>query len=245
MLRTLVYCRTKLKQARSILKIVKKSTENSVISMTETQHTHEKKPNSNRFEFLADSDDEDDDEDEESVETIITEDMVKKRTIPIVTPPEEPEEEYSIEEDLIKGSDRFQACAFLESIEQHMHLVETHYKLLKTVMQAHSGSDYYKDMNSEEDKDLHTHQTSSHLQLLLECAAVTNMAIESVQSMEAALAADRPHLSTFYNVIAVVFLTNFIAEIEKNDEGEGTSKQLPCQEIYWGNRRSYLSQPGR
>ena len=56
---------------------------------------------------------------------------------------------------------------------------------------------------------------SSPLRVLLQCTAVTNLSIESKQSIEAALAADRPHLFSFYNVIGFVIYPSFIDEMEE------------------------------
>ena len=203
MLSTLEYCRKKLKQARSIIKIKGKSTQDSVRSITDTQQSDELNSDSNRFERLADSDDEEGDGKDG---TIITEDMIKEGTFPTLSPPAEPKENYSIEEDLIQGSDRFQACTFLVSIERHMELVSRHFESLKEVMRNQSD-----EKNSMENKQ----KEDAHLLLLLKILTAANMAIESVQNMEAALATDRPHLSNFYNIIAVVFLSDYIDAIEK------------------------------
>lgn len=196
MLDTLEYCRQKLKHARAILNITKQITKCSEKSNNATGHDdYEEKSNSNRFEYLVGNDDDNDDE-EDNNHTVITEKMVREGTIPDVSPPKEPEKMYSIEKDLIQGSDVFQACAFLSSISQHMLVIGKHYELLKYNMRTSSGR-------------------YTPFLALLECAAVTNMAIESVQQMEAALATDRPHLSTFYDIIAVIFLHEVISDIEE------------------------------
>lgn len=46
-----------------------------------------------------------------------------------------------------------------------------------------------------------------------EGAAVVNMATETIASMERALELEHPHLDSFYQVLALVFMSPFIAEV--------------------------------
>ena len=214
MLSTLEYCRKKLKQARSILKIKRKHAHFGVSRIADLQQNDEQKSSSNRYEYLTGS--YDDNEDMENDDITITEDMVKKGTYPTLSPPEEPEEYYSIEEDLIKGSDRFQAIAFMLSIEQHMKAVSIEYEEMKKARRFERENIHYFQYEAKHNKDeVQCYRSKfSDLQFLLKSTVVTNMAIESVQSMEAALMVDRPHLSDLYSIIAVIFLPNYVAKIE-------------------------------
>ncbi len=81
----------------------------------------------NRFEALATFFDEDNDEeyDEESDGV-----QIKEET-----------EIYTIEQDLIDGDDRLQACTFLYTMEELMHVVASHYRMLKVDFEVTNCSD--------------------------------------------------------------------------------------------------------
>ena len=170
-----------------------------------------KNENFGRFQSLIQSEKQDEEEEEE----IDTHVLRKGCMTEIIS---SDEFDYSIE-DLINGDDRFQACCFLSSIEEHMSLVSNHFDLLKQTARERN-KDYSKSIEGVE------HSSSSDLQLLLECTVACNLAIESVQSMESSLAVDFPHLSSFYAVIAVVFLPNFIDPVEARLTPEQREKNL-------------------
>jgi hypothetical protein len=111
----------------------------------------------------------------------------------------EVEETTDIHEALLKGDDRFQAAVFLHTMDELMGTIQQHYGLLKSYMRG----------------DRATHPSSSCMQLLMECTVVANVAIDSVNRAENELAVEHPHLSSFYHVLAAVFMTEFIAEINK------------------------------
>jgi hypothetical protein len=71
-----------------------------------------------------------------------------------------------------------------------MALVDVHYGLLKETLCG---------------QELHYTGSPFWLKLLMECAAVANMATETVLVMETSLVVNHPHLSSFSRVLAVVF----------------------------------------
>ncbi len=143
----------------------------------------------NRFAAFAsiyDDDDEEEDDNDESkpeseVETIIQERKNGIDSAPIT----EETDIFTIEEDLIKGNDRLQACSFLQTMEYLLEVVATHYVMLKNDVTATKSSD---------------------LSQLMQCAMVANTCMYSVQRAEANLVIDYPYLSSIYHVLAVVFL---------------------------------------
>jgi hypothetical protein len=114
-------------------------------------------------------------------------------------PPSPPavSESYTIE-DLINGDDRFQAMSFFTNMNDLMGAVHDHYDMLKRFLQGRLK-----------------HDSQSKLQLLQECAVESNMAMESVQHMYATLVTEHPYLESFYHVLAIVFLSPFIADFGK------------------------------
>lgn len=148
-----------------------------------------------RFNALLEVEEDEQEEYEIDAESIRSQEVVHVA----VEEPSEPEYVYTMD-DLINGDDRFQASSFIKTMNDLMNLVEVHYGMLKQVMRGEAQ---------------HLHDTSSFVQLALECAVVANMTTESVCAMEAALAANHPHLSSFYAVLALVFLYPIIADIEK------------------------------
>lgn len=147
----------------------------------------------NRFAAFAsiyDDEEEGDDDDagrENEVETIIQERKNGIDSAPI----SEETDIFTIEEDLIKGSDRLQACSFLHTMEYLLEVVAGHYVMLKNDATATKSSD---------------------LNQLMQCAMVANTCMYSVQRAEANLIIDYPYLSSIYHVLAVVFLPSAFFE---------------------------------
>ncbi|GAX22654.1 hypothetical protein FisN_17Lh147 [Fistulifera solaris] len=146
-----------------------------------------------RFNALALDDDLEEDIDWESIDRDIKDGNVPKY-VGI-----EVKEEIDINKAILKGDDRFQAMALLYTMEEFMHSVYTHYDLLKAYMRGAAD----------------THQDSSCVQLLMECAVVANLATESVNRAANNLAIEHPHLSSFYHILALVKMPETIAEINK------------------------------
>jgi hypothetical protein len=192
MIETLKYCRRLLAFSRNVVRVAVADSSGSSSPPAETNDEI-----GGRFNALLLEVDEDEQEEWEiDMESIRTQEQ--HVSVAIKAPPE-PDHEYTID-DLINGDDRFQACSFIATMDNLMSFVEQHYALLKQVMRGEAG---------------HLHDTSSYVQLMLECTVVANMATESVSVMETALAANHPHLSSFYAVLALVFLYPIIADIEK------------------------------
>ena len=149
----------------------------------------------NRFEALATFFDEDNDEeyDEESdgVQIIIQERKEGINSAPI----KEETEIYTIEQDLIDRDDRLQACTFLYTMEELMHVVASHYRMLKVDVEVTNCAD---------------------AKGLMQCAMAANTCMYSVQRAEATLAINFPYLSSFYDVLAIVFLTPVIKIFEQD-----------------------------
>jgi hypothetical protein len=147
-----------------------------------------------RFDVLT-LDDRDDDEE------VNWEDMgrdIKEGIMPIYSGIEV-EETFDIHDTLLKGDDRFQAAVFLHTMDDLMGTIQQQYGILKSYMRGNCS----------------TQPSSSCIQLLMECTVVTNVAIDSVNRAENELSIEHPHLSSFYHVLALVFMTDFIAEINK------------------------------
>lgn len=161
-------------------------------------------PLANRFAAFMDlqnNDGDDDDDEQDGMEAETEEekqelvDIINKRKEGIETAPVDKDTDiYTIADDLIKGDDRMQACAFLHTMEELMALIAAHYRMLKRNVRTQDCSDP---------------------QMLMECAMVANTCMHSVQRVEASLALDYPHLSSFYNVLAVVFLPLAIEQIDR------------------------------
>jgi hypothetical protein len=117
--------------------------------------------------------------------------------------PEEPDGEEIDIETLINGDDRFQACALLNTMDDYMGIIHQHYGLLKSHLRGQQVLG-----KTDEDND-------GILKLLMECTAVANMAIESIQSAENLLQIDHPHIPSFYHVLTIVFMPNFVMDVEK------------------------------
>ena len=148
----------------------------------------------NRFAAFAhvfDGEEAEDTEPESDVEAIIQErkDDIDSSPVTVET------DIYTIEQDLIKGSDRLQACCFLYTMETLMGLVSQHYHVLKVDVTASKCSDP---------------------KMLMQCAMVANTCMYSVQRAEAALAIDYPYIDSFYCVLAVVYLPSVLAVFEED-----------------------------
>ena len=185
MIDTLKYCRRILGFSRNVVRAAVADSASAVDAKDEI---------GGRFNALLEVDEDEQEEVESDMESIRSEAYVYTA---IAKAPSEPEYEYTID-DLINGDDRYQACSFMRTMNDLMYLVEQHYGLLKQVLRGESK-----------------HDTLSPVQLMLECAVVVNMATETVCTAETTLAVDHPHLSSFYAVLALVFLYPFIADIEK------------------------------
>ena len=187
------YCRKKLRYGRGVAKLVLAD------AMEEAVGADEDEVAANhiggRFNALLM---EDNDEDEDEVMEQIEKD-IRERNFPEMEAPKaakKEDEEMDIQKALINGDDRFQAMALLHTMDDWMGVVDGHYGLLKNAMRDQDSRD------------------GSVLQLLMECAEVVNLATQSVHEAEQALALAHPRLSSFYRVLALVFLPHFVAEVE-------------------------------
>jgi hypothetical protein len=193
MVDVLRYCRSILRFGRQVAKVAISDSKptRSGDKKDEKENTLDVDVLGGRFNaFLLEDDDEEDDEDD--IETI------RQRRFPNFKAPEAPAEEIDIEQVLINGDDRFQAIALLQTMDDLMGAVENHYGMLKRFLRGH---------------DLH--QAKSPVQLVMECAVVANMAVQSVHTAENALMTNHPHLSSFYHVLALVFMTTYVADVKK------------------------------
>ena len=147
-----------------------------------------------RFNALT-LDDDDGDDEEEDVDWDDVDCDIKKGNLPKYDGVEV-QEEISIEQVLLKGDDRFQASGLLFAMNELMGIMLQKYGHLKNYMRGNTD-----------------HQSSSCMQLLMECAAAANLATESIHRAEIELALEHPHVSSSYHVLALVFCTDFAAEI--------------------------------
>jgi hypothetical protein len=189
MIDTLKYCRTALRLSRALARQLKErwSNKREVINTSDDNIAKI----GGRFHALLDlADDEEVEDAQEFDERVQTGDYSPKV-------PRGPEKEYSVDDDLIKCDDRFQASALLWTMNDLMGAVDAHFMLLKEVLRGRSS-----------------HHTTTHLHHLVECTVVTNLAMESVQRMFAELTLDHPHVRSFYDVLAVVFWHGVPEEID-------------------------------
>ncbi len=145
-----------------------------------------------RFNALALDDDSEDEMDWEEIDRDIKDGNLPKYVGVQV------EEDIDINEVLLKGDDRFQAMALLYTMDDLMQAVQQHYQLLNDFM-----------------RNAGNHDSSSCVQLVMECAVVANAATECVNRAENEMAIDHPHLSSFYHVLALVILTEPLADLNK------------------------------
>jgi hypothetical protein len=177
-----------LKYCRSALRYANRMA--TAVHKEENNRTHETKDN--RFHALT-PDPEDEQRDCEQIESNIKEGKLPKYTGVQV------KEKIDIHQIYFEGDDRIQAVAFLNTMDELMGTVRHHYQLLKIYMRGGQA----------------THPSLSSVQLAMECAMVANVATETVARAEHELALDHPHLSSFYRVLALVFLTECVADINK------------------------------
>lgn len=202
MAQVLKYCQAALVQSRKVARIVVE-----VRASTESPDddggnaTPEDKDEvdriGGRFHALLsifEDEPEDDEDDEEEKERIRRGDLP---ALEVELPPA-PTEDIDIERDLIEGDDTFQAWALFHTMDQLMESVDSHYSMLKNYLRGQENFSY-----------------ESPVQLLLECTATTNLAIQNVRTAEAALIAQHPHISSFYHVLALVFLPMMVADVDK------------------------------
>lgn len=187
MVRVLRHCRDVLQSCRQVAKTVLSE---SRVVLEESGRTID--AIGGRFNALI-LDDEEEDEDQEDLQAM---EDIRERKLPSFDPPQEIDEKIDIE-DLINGDDRFQAMALLHTMDDLMGAVHEHYAMLKRFLrdQEFTGG--------------------NPIQLSMECAAVANLATESIMVAENALTANHPHLESFYHVLALVFMPEIISNIEK------------------------------
>jgi hypothetical protein len=112
--------------------------------------------------------------------------------------PKEPTHDFTFD-DLIKGTEYLQACAFLDSVNRAMEAISHAYQTLKLKMRALNVRHPGEALHLAED--------------VMEAAVTTNFCIRQVQSMEKELELDHPHLSSFYRVLGCVFLAQHIDDL--------------------------------
>lgn len=137
----------------------------------------------NRFEALSVQDDEDGDNEDDLPSG------------PVSRPVEQ--ERLSLDE-LINGSDRFQARLLILSMNEMMGFSVDHYKNIKKRWRSFKTAG-----------DL----PSSIIEDLMEAAVSANFNIQQVISLEQQLAADYPHLDTFYRVMVLMVYPGMVKEL--------------------------------
>lgn len=166
----------------------------------------------NRFNLLSQLDQVDDDDEESGDES---EDVMKKiidqRRQGIETGPTRSKTSlskiYTIDEDLIQGSDYDVVVAFFMSVNELMKLIAEQYAEIKKVMRGGSTSGDS------------THP--SHLRLVIQAAAVASEAIKEVRYLENGLSFERPYLDFFINKITVLKFSSKIEALEEEFSANG------------------------
>jgi hypothetical protein len=230
MIETLKYCRQMLRVSRRVARVAIKDAANKNNDKTVDDNAQDEDETSvadeigGRFHALV-LDDSDDEGEEDDQFAVVEEEMIRQGHFPDIQAPVPPTTPFHIE-DLINGDDRFQAIAFLQSMEDLMGMVNLHYCLLKEDLR---GQDSH-------DTGINTSKPYNNwLQLLMECAAVSNMATETVFVMETSLAVNHPHLSSFYHVLAVVFFYPIVAEIQQAIRPERLGQEPHLAKIFVGD----------
>jgi hypothetical protein len=182
----LEYCRCALRFGNRIAAVCKAKNEGD---------EQEQEEIGGRFHALT-LDEDDGEEEEEEVDWTEIDRDIKEGNVPQYGGVQV-EEEIDIFEALLKGDDSFQAMALLDLMEELMEDIYDQYVVLKEHMRGL------------------TRQDSSCMQLLMESAVVANAATECVQRAENEMMIDHPHLSSFSHVLALVFLSTFVAKINK------------------------------
>jgi hypothetical protein len=180
------------------------------------------KENARQFHFtdldLSDSEEEEEKEGGDGDSTLpittVTPKPEQATTIRKPKRPNQPSHDFTFD-DLIKGSDRLQACAFLDSVDIAMETVVKAYRTLKLNMRHYKIEDPYKASLLMED--------------VMEAAVTTNFCIRQVQLMEEELKVDHPHLSSFYRVLGCVSLVHCILEF--NNYVRDWGKSVPKTEM--------------
>lgn len=148
---------------------------------------------SNKFHALSTEEDDDNAEDDMETDDKWEETKVER--------PEEPEVDYSINDDLIEGSDCFLATSFLDTINLLLGEVASSYANLKTICQ--------QPQQAGEEKPLLGFE-------LMKCAVVVaNAAIQELRYHEQVLIEERPHLNSFYRILAAALLPDTIYSLMK------------------------------
>jgi hypothetical protein len=198
MIKVLRYCRSVLKFSRQVARVALRDV-TTTKSKTATEND-ESDWIRGRFHALL----VDDDEEEEGDNLKDVEDNIRQRLFPNFTSPKAPSEQHKdmdIEQVLINGDDRFQAIALLRTMDDLMGAVDQHYGLLKQTLRGQQENE---------------NSSSSIIQLLMECAVVANLvAINNTRVAENTLYANQPHMSSCYDVIALVCLTHVVSKLEK------------------------------
>lgn len=119
--------------------------------------------------------------------------------------PDEPESVFTIDEDLIEGSDFFVAMAFLGVVDTLLGEVATAYANLKGICRQSAASRENK-LGFE----------------LMKCAVVANSAIQELNKYaEQVFFAERPHLNSIYRILAAAALPGIITFFISHMDGEG------------------------
>lgn len=128
--------------------------------------------------------------------------------------PKAPAHDFTFDE-LLKGSDRLQACAFMDSLNGAMGEIARAYKTLKENMRR-----------------LKIQKASDAVVLMediMEASVHTNFCIRQVQYMEEQLKLDHPHLCTSYRIIGCVCLVSYIDDF--NNTVREWGKSVPRTEM--------------
>jgi len=214
MIDVLKYCRKILSYCRLQL---------SITFATDKKAEHENVDEmQNRFNVLCqlDDDDEDsgDDEEHEHESEDVMEKIIDQRRQGIETGPTRSKTSkskiYTIDEDLIQGSDYDIVVAFFMSVNELMKLISEQYTHIKEVMRSRVASNSGDGVG---DGDTHP----SHLRLVIQAAAVASEAIKEVRYLENGLSFERPHLDFFINKIAVLKFSSKIEAMEEEFSANG------------------------
>jgi hypothetical protein len=152
--------------------------------------------------------------DDSEGETEENDDQVSTTRVRKPERPQDPTHVFKFE-DLLKGTDRLQACVFLDSVDRAMGCISFAYKTLKGNMRR---------LEIDEPEE-----AAYLMEDIMEAAVTTNFCIRQVQLMEAELQLDHPHLSTFCRILACVFMVSYVNEL--NNHVRTVGKNVPKTEL--------------
>ena len=201
-----------LAYARHVLLEMRRAQQADLPSRVSKDAENKENADENPFAVLADEDEEE----------------IMQEDLPVETKaPELPPFETRLE-DLLNGSDCFQARMFLVALNEIMDGCLLQYRTLKQELSDPQFSEFPEQV---------------HVERLLGVTVVANFAIQLVEEMEQALLMDHPHLATSYRIMAIGIFPHMITDLQTIFAKPVPSQDVvtffgDCLETYFRNHKS-------